>query len=88
MSFLYKMVEKYLLNGLLLYLVVELLQLAHENFINGNLTEKTTHFMEKVWEQISQVFPIRWVLLTFLMLWEIWVKNQCYFHAMKYNIGC
>ena len=41
------MVEKYLLNSLLLYLVVELLQLAHENFINGNLTEKNNPFYGK-----------------------------------------
>ena len=54
---------------------------------DGNLIEKTTHFMEKVWEPISQAFPIWWVLLTFLMLWEIWWDNPCIFHAMKYTIG-
>ena len=30
---------------------------------NGNLMEKSTHFMEKVWDPISQACPIRWVSL-------------------------
>ena len=47
---------------------------------------KWTHFMEKVWEPISQSFPIRWILLTFLMLWEIWWENPCIFSALKYII--
>ena len=51
---------------------------------NGNPMEKTTHFMEKVWEQISQAFPH---LMGFTMLWEIWWENPCIFHAMKYTIG-
>ena len=38
---------------------------------DGNLIEKTTHFMEKVWKPTSYAFPIRWVLLPFLMLLEI-----------------
>ena len=54
---------------------------------DGNLMEKPFHFMEKLWEPISQVFPIRWVLLTFLMLWETWWQNPCISHAMKYTIG-
>ena len=33
--------------------------------------KKETHFMKKVWEPISQGFPIRWVSLIFVMLWEI-----------------
>ena len=33
--------------------------------------EKSTHTMGKVWLPISQVFPIRWVLLHFPMLLEI-----------------
>ena len=40
---------------------------------DGNPMEKTTHFIEKVWGQISQ--------------WEIWWENPCIFHAMKYIIG-
>ena len=47
---------------------------------------KKIHFMEKVWEPISQAFPIRWILLTFLMLWEIWWENPCIFYALKYTI--
>ena len=49
--------------------------------------EKKHLFLEKVWEQISQAFPIWWVLLTFLMLLEIWWENPCIFHAIKYTIG-
>ena len=49
--------------------------------------EKTTHFIEKVWEPIPQVFPIRWVLLNFLMLWKICGENRCISHVMKYTRG-
>ena len=54
---------------------------------DGNLMEKTIHFMENVRKPISQAFPFWWVLLTFLMLWEIWWENPCIFHAMRYTIG-
>ena len=40
--------------------------------------EKSTHTMGKVWLPISQVFPIRWVLLHFPMLWEIDGKTQAF----------
>ena len=53
----------------------------------GNVMEKTINFMENVRKPISQAFPFWWVLLTFLMLWEIWWENPCGFHAMKYTIG-
>ena len=54
---------------------------------DGNLMEKTIHFMENVRKPIFQAFPFWWVLLTFLMLWEIWWENPCIFHAMRYTIG-
>ena len=40
--------------------------------------EKSTHAMWKIWLPISQVFPIRWVLLHFPMLWEIDGKTQVF----------
>ena len=40
--------------------------------------EKTTHTMGKVWLLISQVLPIRWVLLHFPMLWEMDGKTQAF----------
>ena len=40
--------------------------------------EKSTHTMGKVWLPISQVFPIRWVLLHFPMLWEIDGKSHVF----------
>ena len=46
---------------------------------------KTTHFMEKALEPISQAFPIRWVSLTFVILWEVWWENTCISHVMKYT---
>ena len=36
-----------------------------------NLMEKSTHTMKKVWEQICRAFLIRWICLSFSMLWEI-----------------
>ena len=33
--------------------------------------EKSTHTMGKVWVPISQVLPIRWVLLDFFVQWKI-----------------
>ena len=43
-------------------------------------------FMEKVLDPISQAFPIQWVLLTFLMLWEILWEKPCISQVMKYTI--
>ena len=40
--------------------------------------EKTTHTMGKVWLPISQVLPIRWVLLHFPRLWKIDGKTQAF----------
>ena len=40
--------------------------------------EKSTHTMGKVWLPISQVFPIRWVLLHFPVLWEIDGKTHAF----------
>ena len=40
--------------------------------------EKSTHTMGKVWLPISQVLPIRWVLLHFPMLWEIDGKSHAF----------
>ena len=40
--------------------------------------KKTTHTMGKVWLPISQVFPIRWVLMHFPILWEIDGKTQAF----------
>ena len=51
---------------------------------DGNLMEKTTHFMEKVWEPISQAFPIRWVSLCYGKFDD---KNPCISHVIKYTIG-
>ena len=53
---------------------------------DGNIMGKSAHSMEKVWEPFSQVFPIRWVSLTFLMLWENWLENTCISHVIKYTI--
>ena len=41
-----------------------------------NLMGKSFNFMEKVWEPIFQVFPIYWISLTLLMLWEIWWETH------------
>ena len=38
--------------------------------------EKSTHFMEKVWEPVSQALSIRWALLHFPILWEIDEKTH------------
>ena len=54
---------------------------------DGNIMGKSAHSMEKVWEPFSQVLPIRWVSLTFLMLWENWCENSCISHVIKYTIG-
>ena len=40
--------------------------------------EKTNYTMGKVWLPISQVLPIRWNLLHFLMIWEIDGKAQAF----------
>ena len=44
--------------------------------------EKSTHTMGKVWLSISQTFPIPWVLLHFLVLWEIYGENPYISHMM------
>ena len=54
---------------------------------DGNLRKETTHFMEKLLEPLSQAFPIRWVLLAFLMLSGIWWKNPCISHVRMYTTG-
>ena len=40
--------------------------------------EKSTHTMGKVWLPISQVLPIRWVLLHLPLLWEIDGKTHAF----------
>ena len=55
--------------------------------LDWSLMEKSTHFKEKVWEPISQAFPIRWVSMTFLILWEIWWESPCISHVKKYTIA-
>ena len=40
--------------------------------------EKSTHTMGKVWLLISQTFPISWVLLHFLVLWEIYGETHAF----------
>ena len=44
----------------------------------GILWGKITHTMRKVWVPISQVNPIRWILLHFPVLWEIDGKTHVF----------
>ena len=40
--------------------------------------EKCTHIIVKIWESISQTFPMQWVLLHFPILWEIYGKTHAF----------
>ena len=46
--------------------------------------EKNVHTMGKVWASVSQVLPIRWVLLHFPLLWEI--EGKTYAFPMCWSI--
>ena len=49
--------------------------------------KRTAHNTGKVWASISQVLPLRWVLLHFPVLWEIDGANPCISHMIKYTVG-
>ena len=49
----------------------EIPRISHMIPQDGNLLEKNTHTVEKVWELISKVFLLRWVLLHFPVLWKM-----------------
>ena len=49
--------------------------------------KRTAHNTGKVWASISQVLPLRWVLLHFPVLREIDGANPCISHMIKYTVG-
>ena len=51
--------------------------------------EKSTHTMGKVWVSVSQTFPISWVLLHFLVLWEIHGETHAFpIWLHRLNFSC
>ena len=54
---------------------------------DGKRMGKNTHTMGKVWLPISQVYSTQWLLLHFLVLWEIDGNIHAFSHMTKYTIG-